>query len=665
MSVNGIESNGQFTNTPDVYGQANYGVTLGSSVPGKNLVLVGEYPYLEPFKPKRYSSQSALEAAMPGDLGLLQRSDIIFNPANDERVPGGPAEVWLCNVRPTTQASLDILDTDDVATISLGAKVWGPRGNQTFVTVTETDDVFAVSITREGMPAEAFTGIKGSALFTLEYADTVFGTVVADYAPGGNFQIAASKTGLAIGTRSFDTPISGTITITPSEVPGVGNSFTAVVTSLDADGETQTETLTWAAGVSTPKTVTKTMIRLVQIVFSEVLTDAPTFTVAGNIFDGSEDDYPTVASLTAEFASDDYDGILTVTSVSPLAGQIAITQVDPVDTVDLTSPVTFSNVKGALVAALAPSQLVTATALASGGAPVALATTRLLGGTAPATQLPDWDTAFNACRLVPGRIFWADSELATVHAKLKSHANFMAGPGVYDCNGWVGAAANETKDQIFTRSQTLGSRSLSLVCQEIQRTGPLGNLVWLSPKFLALLGAAVQAGTREAVTAKVPNIANFRQHPSWSPENDRTEFHNNRVTILGVGISNGASEVRFLRALTTYWGSSDPCRTDVRPVESISELMIFARPVFKPTIGGNTTAPVRVIENVWKAVLQRAKDLGIIGDFDEKSAKAVRIGNVTTLRAKVVPVFSNDFVDIQVGVVPSLTGTGFQLQIAA
>jgi hypothetical protein len=115
--------------------------------------------------------------------------------------------------------------------------------------------------------------------------------------------------------------------------------------------------------------------------------------------------------------------------------------------------------------------------------------------------------------------------------------------------------------------------------------------------------------------------------------------------------------------LTTYFGSSDPCRTDVRPVESISELLIFARSIFKPTIGGNTTAPVKVIENVWKATLQRAKELGIIGDFAEKSAKAVTLGNVTTLRALVVPVFSRDFVDIQVGVVASLTGAGFQLQI--
>ncbi len=758
--VNGIVVNGVYVNTPGAYGEAFFPPTIGNTVPLKSLAIMAELAYLPPAVPLEVTSKEAFERIMPTDLELLRLSSITYAPANDERVPGGPASVWLCNVRPSTQAFIELVDGDDLPALRLESTVWGPKGNQTYVTVEEDAGVYDLTVRRDGV-VESYTGLSGESLFSFAYdvPDTgaaaltidvvaVAGTftrttgsfltdgfavgdvittsgftnagnnttkiiltvtalvitvtdvtglvdesgnnnervrytaemttVVAEFTPGDDFVISATKTLIALGTLVLSGhPWDGVVTLEPSIAPGVGESFTAIVTAINkATGVSEVATtLTWPAGDSDPQSTTIEWSELTQIVLA-ASAGAPTFTLSGEVLRAEPADVPTVASLIEVLSNPPYGtaGVgpaFTVTAVSSLAGSVRLDQVDPIpaDTDVKTSAYTMKNVVQTLVVALQASGLVTATAVAGGGALADAADARLLGGSAGPTTATDWDAAFTAMRQVAVRTIVPMSDSSAIHAKAKNHAVYMGGPGAFDCNIWVGAAAQETKTQLATRTQALNSRSVSLVAQEIEREGPLGTMEWLTPKYLALLCAAMQCGTREAITAKVPAVNAFRQHTSWTPDADKTELHNKRVAILGTTLDEQTSgQIRVLRALSTFWLSADPCRTDVRPVESTSELLIFTRSHFRQHVGTNTTAPLSVIEKEWLSVLRRAKDLGIIQDYDATSARAVRLANVTTLKATVVPVFSNDFVKVEIGVVPTLqstTGSTFQLALAA
>ncbi len=668
--VNGIVVNGVFINTPGAYGSANFPPSLGNTAPLKNMALLGEFPYLPKAVPLQVTSKDSLDALAPLNLDLGRISSIVYRPSRDERVTGAPSELWLVNVRPTTQAVVDLLDADDAASIRIKSQVWGPKGNQTFITVALSGDVYSITVERDGV-LEPYTALKGTSLFSLQYTGSL-ATVEAASATAGDFVITGSKSAVALGTL----PLSGhawdgPVTVQPSLAADMGKTHMAVVRGYNLEtGESDTETLTWnAAAGTTAKETTKSWSKLTSIALSTDDITTPTFTVSGEILRAEPGETPTVYSLANLLSKAPYASVFAVTSVSALAGSIPLDGMDPVASgTDIkTDPVTFKNVKQVLVKALSASTLITAEALTTGGAPVAVADAQLTGGSAGVTQTTDWDDAFTALRQVAVRIIWPKSTQSAIHAKAVTHANHMASAGAYDCNVWCGAAAQETLDQLIARTQALGSRHVSLVGQEIEREGPLGTLEWLGPEYLALLCAAMQASTREAVTYKVPDVVRFRQHASWSPDSDKTAAHNGRITILGRTLDEGNSgQIRVLRALTTFWGSSDPTRTDVRPNESIAELLIFARSYFRTTIGSPTTAPLNVIIREWLALLRRAKALGIISDFDPATVTAVRVGNITTPKARVVPVFSQDFVNVEIGVVPSLTAAaGFELSLAA
>lgn len=669
--VNGILVNGVFVNTPGAYGEAYFPPVVGNTVPLKSLLVLAELPWLEKAAPVEVTSKEAFDQIMPLDLEMLRMSSIIYAPANDDRVLGGPASVWLCNVRPSTQAWADLDDAAAEGAIRLKSTVWGPKGNQTFVTLALDTGVYTITIARDGV-TETFTAIEGDDLFSVQYTDTDLTTCVAEYAPGGDFVISGTKTlvavgSLALGGHAWD----GVVTITPSAAPGAGETFTATVTGVNEEtGLEETVTaLSWAAGESDPLSTTVKFSSLTSIAFT-ASAGTPTFTLEGEVLRAEPSEVPTVGSLVEILSNPPYSAVFTVTAVSSLVNSVRLDHIDPIaaDEDIKGSAYTVANVVQTIVLALGASALVTATALAGGGAPVAVTDARLVGGSAGSTASDDWEDAFTAARMVPARVVVPMSTSSTVHALARNHAVHMSGPGAYDCNVWVGAAKQETLAQLGVRTQALNSRLVSLVAQEIEREGPLGTLEWLDPQYLALLGAALQCGTRQAVTAKIPAVNNFRNHASWSSDNDKTEAHNKRVTILGRTLDGAGGQIRFLRALTTFWGSSDPTRTDVRPVESISELLIFARSYFRQYVGTETTAPLSVITKEWLAVLRQAKALGIIQDYDATTARAVRLANVTTLRAKVVPVFSNDFIKIEVGVVPTLEATAgsvFQLALAA
>ncbi|HRE87583.1 MAG TPA: hypothetical protein PK095_00465 [Myxococcota bacterium] len=667
MTVNFIVVNGQRINTPGAYGSATYPASIGNAAPLKRLAVPVELPYLPQNLPLRFSSKEALEAVMPTDLELLRISSIIYGAARDERVQGGPADVYLINPRPNTQAFFDLLDGDDVPSIRLRATVWGPKGNQTSVEVAEDDDAFALTVARDGM-IEPFTAIRGQNLFSLQYTGPLDSVGVASV-PGGDFVLSGQKAAIAVGLLELNGhPWDGVVEIQPSVAPGVDETFSALVTAINEAGASETQELTWAAGESAVKATTIKWSRLTSVLFSEVGASTPTFTLSGEVLRAEPGEFPTVFSLAHGLSKVPYTTAFTVTSISGLAGSVRLDQMDPADDDDIkTAAFTFKNVKQVIVEALGASGLVTAQALTTGGAPVAQ-TIQLAGGSVGVTQSTDWDAAWVASRMVAAQVYCPMSDLDAVHAGALAHTNFMAGPGAYDCNVWVGAASMRTKDQLRQKTQSLNSTRVSVVGQDIERRGPLGTMEWLPPKYLALLLAAIQCGTREAVTYKIPDVAGYRQHPSWSPDRDASEMHDSRVTILGRTLEEGTpdGQIRVLRALTTYWGSSDPCRTDVRPVESIADLLIFARSFFRQRVGGPTTAPLDVITKLWVAVLDRAVALGLIEDFKRTSAKAVRIGNVTSLMAAVKPIFSNDFFDINVGAVADLDSpAGFQLALAA
>ena len=297
MSVNGILVNGQWVNTPGAYGEAYFPPVIGNTVPLKSLAVMAELPWLEKAAPVVVTSKEAFDQIMPHDLEMMRLSSIIYAPANDDRVLGGPASVWLCNVRPSTQAWVDLVDGAAEPAIRIKSNVWGPKGNQTYVTVALDGGVYTITITRGGV-TETFTAIEGDDLFSVQYTGTALTTCVAEFAPGGDFVISGTKTAIAVGTLSLSGHAwDGVVTITPSGAPGVGVTYTATVTGVNEEtGLEETVTaLSWGEGESNPLSTTVKFSSLTSIAFT-ASSGAPTFTLEGEVLRAEPSEVPTVAN---------------------------------------------------------------------------------------------------------------------------------------------------------------------------------------------------------------------------------------------------------------------------------------------------------------------------------------------------------------------------------
>lgn len=207
MPPNNINLNGQSTNVPGPYALVTYATAAGTSVPLEILALMDELPFLEQNVPLTVTSAVSMKQLQPNSQELLTTADIIYAAAADERVGGAPAAVVLCNVQPTTQAYVNVLDTLGNPTVTIASLAWGSLGNLTRVTVTLATGVYTVTVTRNGT-TETFTNIEPLELFTLQYTASDFTTVSSGVKPRTTINSNATlpaATITVVATASFPT----------------------------------------------------------------------------------------------------------------------------------------------------------------------------------------------------------------------------------------------------------------------------------------------------------------------------------------------------------------------------------------------------------------------------------------------------------------------------
>lgn len=214
---NSINLNGQNTNVPGPYALVTYATAAGTSVPLEILALMDNLPFLEQNVPVTVTSAVSMKRLQPYNQELLTTADIIYAAASDERVTGGPAAVVLCNVQPTTQAYVNVLDGTSAPTVVISSRAWGTVGNLTLVTVTLTDGVYTVTVSRNGT-TETFANIAPLDLFTLQYTASDFATVSSGVKPATTINSGATLPQATItvaSTAAF--PIRGTVLIESDE----------------------------------------------------------------------------------------------------------------------------------------------------------------------------------------------------------------------------------------------------------------------------------------------------------------------------------------------------------------------------------------------------------------------------------------------------------------
>ncbi len=516
-------------------------------------------------------------------------------------------------------------------------------------------------VTYEGKTSTTFIGCAGGT------GTMSVGALVTPDVPIQAY-VNASRASLALGTFSPASPWDGQVLLTPSGAPST-ETYTATVTGIDAGtGTSASEAVTWLDGVSTPKLTVASFSSLTSIEFSTSGNDTPTFTVAGDINRSTESDYLTAGAWASALSQSEFsDALFVVSDVGDLANSVYLSAMDPLAPISITTARTLTSTKQAIVDALASSALVTATAEETGGAPVALTEQNMAGGSQSSAATSDWTAALAAMQQVACFNMTAMSEAAAVQSVLSTHLTYMQGPGRNPRNGWAGMPSMATLTQARSRRNTFNFRQMGLVVDDIQRPSPIGGQEWRSPKWWALQIAAMQCGTDESLTYKVPNIDGFRR----SSTIPGAEVSNNPgiaagLTLLGQPL-NGQSAIltRILRALTTWATNNDPAQTDVRANQSLNELLNFSFTNMVSRVGEPTTVPLKIVRSAWRTVLQAAIDQGIIAACDIARADVVRNANVLLFSASVQPAYSQEFFVFRINVAPSNTGTGIVFQQAA
>jgi hypothetical protein len=658
----GININGQLIRTPGVYFDVDYSANDGVTGLFKTLGVIGDFPFLPPYVPVQLTSKADFDALNPGDLEMKRLSGIIFNPAADDRIAGGPTDIFLCSTQPSTQASLTMVDALGNDVVTLKATTYGPKGNQTLVAVTVDTGVYTVELSRAGV-SEEYTNIEGLNLFTLQLdGGSPWTTALATFVQNGNFSVAVTRELNAAQTvGSLSEPFNSKVSVLPSGAAGLGVTFTATVIGVDDVGDAQTDTLTWTDEAASTKQTAHTFATITSIAYA-VTAGTTTAMFSGKAFDGDSTDFSTAKAL-----ADYIDGFANyiVGGISDEGASVGLDEMDPVTSVTIVGgALQFQRLASAFVDALANSALVTATLVEGGGPPVAV-TGYLTGGTKTASADGDWDSALTGMQLAPARVLVPMSESAAIHAKVSAHAKLMAGGGANECNAWVGSATLETKAQLKTRRTNLNTRHVSLVGQDCKAYGPLGKAEWTSPMYTALRLAAAQCAVGVAVplTSKFLNILGVRQNSGWSPVTTREEMIQNGLTFIAQ-TTDGFSVVR---ALTTFKTTDDPARTEVSANESVYQFCLFMRAGLIARIGNPITNNVpAIIKSAVKSLAQEAKDGGLIQDFNGDSITLDQVGDLVNIGIDIDSVYPLNFLGLKVRIRrQTVKLTSFQLALAA
>ena len=617
-----IKFNGVRTFRPGIYAEIDASSLGGSGVSTGNVAVIGDFPLFEFKTPVAFESARALSNATLGDSAMQLLGKIAFSPASDDRVGGGASKLILVNAAPSTQASREFVDTSlQRVAFTMSAKLFGPAGNRVRYSLAQNASDYDLTLSYDGV-SESYSGL-GSTPFSVTTSAN------QQYFYSSESLIVRMRQKVATNLAQVEQVkvLAGFEALTPSKptfiiLDGVnevafGHSVTLTVEGTDASGVALTEALviaqdaTGATCTNEFSTVTKVTIvgggapandLDVDIVFDQLNTDPAGYSSALALSDTLNN----VPGMTSEVTAPGASGI-----PANALDERTFEHDGAAPTVSITahtySIVSTLNASSALVSAAAPlNGIYTKAPVGTGGT--------LSGGGAFAASTQGYQSALDVLLSKDVQMVVAMSESQAIHSAVLQHCKDAQVYGRERC-GWVGAPALQTLDKVFSDyTSKLNSRHVALAAQSIVFSMPDGTSQTLSPMYLALMLACIQAGTSAGtpLTRKRPAVLDVIQHASWNPVLNANEALQKGIASLSIDNLG----VLIERSITTYMSDDNPIFSEVSANESVNTSVRTLRARLESQIGNPVLAGTAAkIEGAVQINLARQVKDGVIKAF--------------------------------------------------
>jgi len=543
-TYNGSAVPGQ-KNEPQSAGQATIPVQTA-----KRLALIGAFPWLAPATVTEVSSEAAFAELSPGtDLcGRLARW--VFQPAkNDPKVTRQPAGVLLVNALGSARATAT-LTKSGTAVVVASCREYGGAGNRGRLTVASgTLSGKKYTIAMPGRATEIRDNVTFGDVGTFNYTGSFFTTCAMAFDTTNGLRISYTKTLIAVGTTSLTGMIvDGTITLTPSVGPGVGETFTATITGTNKVTNTSgTAVFTWdnaagTAGRTSGGTGTTGIAQFSGAVSIEITVTAgtPTFTASGYAFDlppvatGSSAAYTSAKSLIDRVdAATDFEA----SAGTPAAAAIPTTKLDAFSSSTIKAAAkSLTADLYAMTEKLGNSAIVVLTRQSGATGAPDNGTYTLAGGADGSATSDTWQAALDALDEERVNVAWMDTDDAAIHALGAAKMDTRLAAGGKACILHLGATASEDLATLDARVLGLNRYTTVLWNQSISRYDQFG-ILWedLAPKYHALTWAAIQTmvAPGEPLTRCQPNIVSYSQPAALNPATQADTLIQHHISFVG------------------------------------------------------------------------------------------------------------------------------------
>lgn len=504
-------------------------------------------------------------------------------------------------------------------------------------------ETFALNGTTPVVGTTSFSQVTG-ALLSAAAAGTV---TASDGTPTVLFSLAPAvlTRGLSLMTNA---PAAGVLTL---DLDSASAGANVVVRGLNAAGAAISERFDVAAG--TPVVGTTTFAKITYLELGD-LPAARTLTLTCNAAKTLHSTFKTVRKVVDSLNM--LDGF-TANALVSNATTFLMTDADYRAAVSLLTAADFYADIYFFVKKLNDSSQYVDAARASGAslppdntsAPVFLT-----GGSEGTTTITQWQQAFELLRKRRVNIIVPLSNDAAVHSLLASHLVERSGKLRSEANGYVGLGttdgAGDTKSNIKSRIQALGTRHISAIAEEVQDYDPAtGEATWFAPYFFAAKCAGMQAGSAigEPLTRKRPRALDIRNDSSWTKEDDVEELIDAGLMMFekvdGLGI-------RCIRSITTHLADDNVVYTEMSANESANTAVYELRTALEQKIGQRALAgSAAAVKGLASDVLGRLVDNEIIVAY--RSLQVEQIGDVIVVGVEMAPVLPINFIPITVHLV--------------
>lgn len=617
-----LKLNGLQVFRPAVYAEVDASSLGGQNPSTGNVCIVGAFPQFKQNEALTFTSASNLVAYDSTDAELALLGRIAFSPSLDDRVPAGAASLSFLNVQSTSQASTTLLDADGNDALVLKSRVYGPKGNRVTVQAeNENTDQVKLTINRDSI-TEVFENIESGDLASLYYAGSLL-SVVTLTATRSAVSLAWQQTSAATNNGALsvdvsDIATSSTLSIELSESDHTSPVLVAIA-GTSTTGAAVTETLTYPAGNDVAQTTVNSYSAVTSITVS---TDDNTYTgaleMSGSIaFNPS--DYSDLKELIVAL-----NALSGFTATYSAARSYPATEIDAVSggIVGIANSAIFRADLYAVVSALSSSQLVTAERAISGTKPLAQSggaaavTQRLSGGAQGTISLNDWTAALTTIEASDFQIVVGWTTDIDQQKEIKKHLPKAARAGK-ERNAWLAVPSSTSLSSIKSNySIELNDRNIAIVGQSIDVTKPDGKREVLEPRYLALMLAAMQAGTPigTPLTRKRPDVNDVSGN--WNPNRDAEEA----IKAGVVSLSYSTLGYRVERSVTTYQTDDNPIFSEVSANESVNASIRDLRANLDRLIGqANQSLTANRVKSLAQAHLNRQVQDNMIKNYRDVS----------------------------------------------